>query len=104
LTSKPHIAGSARNTELAHNISSTWKSYGFDTVKMVRYNVLLSFPTANKTNGAFILDDKGNTSFETAKQEDIVDPSCDSPDASPPFSAYSPTGQATVSTTRYRNI
>ncbi|XP_031556216.1 N-acetylated-alpha-linked acidic dipeptidase 2-like isoform X2 [Actinia tenebrosa] len=94
-TSKPHIAASSRNTELANNISSTWKSYGFDTVKTVKYNVLLSFPTKNKTNAAFILDDKGGVKFETAQKEDIVDPSCDSPDATPPFSAYSPTGQET---------
>ncbi|KAK3736513.1 hypothetical protein QZH41_009387 [Actinostola sp. cb2023] len=95
LTSQPHIAASARNTELAHNISDTWKSYGFDSVKLVKYNVLLSFPSKNKTNGAFILDDKGNISFRTPEQSKTVVEDENSPDASPPFSAYSPTGSFT---------
>lgn len=93
---KPHIAASPRNLELAYNISNTWKSYGFDSVKIVKYNVLLSFPTRNKTNGAFILDDQGKVQFRTPEKIKTVEKDEISPDAVPPFSAYSPTGIATV--------
>ncbi|EDO42931.1 predicted protein [Nematostella vectensis] len=95
LTSRPHIAASARNLELAENISETWKNLGFGSVKKVKYNVLLSFPTKNKTNGAMLLDGNGDVKFETAKQNKPVEPSEDSPDAYPPYSAYSPTGVET---------
>ena len=96
LTSRPHHASSPRNTELAHIIHDKWKEYGFD-VKLVKYNVLLSFPEKGQVNGASLLNDSNNVIFETAKQEKILDPLENFTDALPPFSAYSPSGIATVS-------
>ena len=95
LTLKPHHASSSRNEELAENIKHQWTSYGFD-VKFVKYNVLLSFPEKEKINGASLLDANGTVKFFTAKNEEFVEPSENSPDALPPFSAYSPTGKAKV--------
>ena len=95
LTLKPHHASSSRNEELAENIKHQWTSYGFD-VKFVKYNVLLSFPEKGKINGASLLDANGTVKFITAKTEEVVEPSENSPDALPPFSAYSPTGKAKV--------
>ena len=95
-TSKPHHASSPRNKELAMIIHDKWIEYGFN-VKLVKYTVLLSFPQNGKINGASLLDDTNRTVFQTAKQEEILEPSENSSDALPPFSAYSPTGVATVS-------
>lgn len=92
LTLKPHHASSVRNLELAHIIKDQWTDFGFD-VKLVRYNVLLSFPEKGKINGAFLQDGNGTVRFETAKQEKILEPSEESADALPPFSGYSPTGK-----------
>lgn len=43
------------------------------------------------------MNDSNNVIFETAKQEKILDPLENFTDALPPFSAYSPSGIATVS-------
>lgn len=41
---EPHFAGSKRNNDLAGNIAAKWRSYGFDHVKMAKYDVLMNFP------------------------------------------------------------
>ena len=92
---KPHVASSSRNTELAHFLKDQWTGYGFDA-KLIRYNVLLSFPEKGKINGATLQDGNGTVRYQTAKQEKVLEPSEDSPDALPPFSAYSPTGKEKV--------
>ena len=102
LTLKPHHASSSRNEELAENIKHQWTSYGFD-VKFVKYNVLLSFPEKGKLNGASLLDANGTVKFLTSKNEEVVEPSENSPDALPPFSAYSPTGKAKVNNNNNNN-
>ena len=65
-------------------------------MKLVRYNVLLSFPEKGKINGATLQDANGTVQFLTAKNEKVLEPSEESPDALPPFSAFSPTGKAKV--------
>ncbi len=97
LTLKPHHASSTRNTELAHIIKDQWTGYGFD-VKLIRYNVLLSFPEKGKINGASLQDGNGTVVYRTAKQEKVLEPSEESQDALPPFSAYSPSGKVKVIT------
>ena len=44
LTAEPHLAGSARNRELAEWIRDRWVEYGFDSVDMVEHQVLLPWP------------------------------------------------------------
>ena len=95
MTLKPHHASSARNTELAHFIRDQLRDFGFDA-KLIRYNVLLSFPEKGKINGASLQDGSGTVRFQTPKQEKVLEPSEQSPDALPPFSGYSPTGKFKV--------
>ena len=48
LTVDPHIAGSDRNDELAHDLMTQWNSYGFDSVNIYNYTVLLTFPNKSR--------------------------------------------------------
>ena len=48
MSSKPHIAGSDRQLELANWVQQKWEEYGADHVTKTPYNVLLSYP--NRTN------------------------------------------------------
>ena len=41
---EPHLAGSKRNNDLAHDIVKKWKEYGFDQVEMAKYDVLMTSP------------------------------------------------------------
>ena len=100
LTLEPHQASSSKNKELAEMIKGQWISYGFD-VKLVGYNVLLSFPEKGKINGASLLDANGTVKFKTANHEEVLEPSERSPDVLPPFSAFSPTGKAKVGSTLF---
>ena len=45
LTDAPHPAGSARNKHLADTVAARFKAYGWDDVRMHRYDVLLPWPT-----------------------------------------------------------
>lgn len=44
LTEKPHVAGSARNKELADYVAARFREYGLEDVKLHRYDVLLPYP------------------------------------------------------------
>ena len=46
LTDAPHPAGSVRNKLLADSVAARFKAYGWDDVRMHRYDVLLPWPTA----------------------------------------------------------
>ena len=63
---RPHIAGSQRQQDLADDLATRWKSFGFDKVEKPEYKVLLSFPQPEKPNrvtlvekGAVIYDIEG---------------------------------------------
>lgn len=43
-TAKPHMAGSARNYELAEYIAKQWREYGLEDVKLVEHPVYLPWP------------------------------------------------------------
>ena len=66
-SSKPHVAGSDRQKELAEELAKRWKEYGFDHVEMPEYKALLSFPdtkdptriTIKYKNGTIIHQVKG---------------------------------------------
>ena len=44
LTDRPHPAGSARNKELAEYVAARLSAYGWEDVKLIRYDVLLPLP------------------------------------------------------------
>ena len=46
----PHIAGSVRGDELANDLVTHWNSYGFDSVNVYNYIVLLTFPNKSSLN------------------------------------------------------
>jgi hypothetical protein len=48
-SSRPHLAGSTRQKELAEYLAKQWKKYGLD-VEMPEYKVLLSEPQPSKPN------------------------------------------------------
>lgn len=55
-SAQPHIAGSARQHELANKLAASWKEFGFDKVEKPAYKVLLSFPQPNKPNKVSIVE------------------------------------------------
>ena len=58
----------------------------------MKYNVLLSYPVEGRFSGAVLVNGSGDYVFKTAQQEEILDPSENSSNAVPPFSAYSASG------------
>lgn len=101
LSEKPHVAASPRNNELANEYERRFKSYKFDEVEKITYNVLLSYPRKDKPNIAYILDNSNKEQFRTKLMEDILDPAENSTDAYQPFNAFGLAGTVTVSYMRY---
>ena len=100
LTVDPHIAGSDRNNELADDLVTQWNSYGFDSVKIYNYTVLLTFPNRSSLNVLNIVssNDFDDVKFEanTTVEKPLVDGE-DNPNVVPPYNAYSRIGAANVS-------
>ncbi|XP_067127269.1 N-acetylated-alpha-linked acidic dipeptidase 2-like [Centruroides vittatus] len=88
LTDQPHIAGTERDIQLAHYIRDLWTEQGLDEVKLVPYNVLLSYPNPNKANEISIVNDQGEVSFIACHEEKILQNKF----CIQPFNAYSPKG------------
>ena len=100
----PHIAGSDQNDELAHNLMTQWNSYGFDSVNMYNYTVLLTFPNKSSLNVLNIVssNDFSHVLFKanTTKEKPLVDGE-DNPNVVPPYNAYSGIGTVNVSSVLY---
>ena len=100
LTVDPHIAGSDQNNELAGDLVTQWKSYGFDSVSVYNYTVLLTFPNQSSLNVLNIVssDNFSHVLFEanTTKEKPLVEGE-DNPNVVPPYNAYSGIGTANVS-------
>ncbi|XP_055970577.1 glutamate carboxypeptidase 2 isoform X2 [Sorex fumeus] len=88
----PHLAGTKQNFHLAKQIQSQWKEFGLDSVELVHYDVLLSYPNKTHPNYISIIDGNGNEIFNTS----LYEPPCPGyenvSDVVPPFSAFSPKG------------
>ena len=100
LTVDPHIAGSDRNDELAHDLVTQWNSYGFDSVNIYNYTVLLTFPNKSSLNVLNIVssNDFDHVLFEanTTLEKPLVAGE-DNPNVVPPYNAYSGIGTVNVS-------
>ena len=107
LTVDPHIAGSDRNDELAGDLVTQWNSYGFDSVNMYNYTVLLTFPNKSSLNLLNIVssNDFNHVVFEanTTLEKPLVDGE-DNPNVVPPYNAYSGNGAANVSERRHIHL
>ncbi|XP_076360320.1 N-acetylated-alpha-linked acidic dipeptidase 2-like [Tachypleus tridentatus] len=93
LTEQTHLAGTARDKELARYIRDTWKSQGLEKVHMVPYDILLSYPDKDKPNKVHIIDENERITFSSRNLED---PTAFPKDIIPAFNGYAPRGDVTA--------
>uniref|UniRef100_A0A672MTA6 Glutamate carboxypeptidase 2 n=1 Tax=Sinocyclocheilus grahami TaxID=75366 RepID=A0A672MTA6_SINGR len=93
LTRLPHLAGSQQNLDLAKQIRAEWMEFGLDSVELVPYDVLLSYPNKTNPNYISIVDHLGNEIFNTSLAEPVPEGYEDVTDIVPPYSAFSAKGQ-----------
>ncbi|XP_026155096.1 N-acetylated-alpha-linked acidic dipeptidase 2 isoform X1 [Mastacembelus armatus] len=92
-TQLPHLAGTEQNLKYAEQIKKEWQEFGLDSVEMVPYDVLLSYPNKSQPNYISIVDHLGNEVFNTSLAEPIPDGYENISDIVPPYSAFSAKGQ-----------
>ncbi|NXP43901.1 FOLH1 carboxypeptidase, partial [Heliornis fulica] len=91
-TQLPHLAGTKENLHLAQQIQAEWKEFGLDSVQLVHYDVLLSYPDDTKPNYISIIDEHGNEIFNTSLSEPLPPGYEAVRDVVPPYSAFSAQG------------
>ena len=83
-TAKPHMAGSARNYELAQYVAEQWRKYGLEDVQLIEHPVYLPWPVRYE---ATLVDSREKLSL---KEEPIPeDPDSYSNEVGIPYCAYS---------------
>uniref|UniRef100_A0AAQ5Y1A2 Glutamate carboxypeptidase 2 n=1 Tax=Amphiprion ocellaris TaxID=80972 RepID=A0AAQ5Y1A2_AMPOC len=92
-THLPHLAGTEQNLKYAEQIKNEWQEFGLDSVEMVPYDVLLSYPNKSQPNYISIVDHIGNEVFKTSLAEPVPQGYEDIPNIVPPYSAFSAKGQ-----------
>ncbi|TMS07474.1 Glutamate carboxypeptidase 2 [Larimichthys crocea] len=92
-TRLPHLAGTEQNLRYAEQIKTEWLEFGLDSVEMVPYDVLLSYPNKTQPNYISIVDQLGNEVFNTSLAEPVPDGYEDVSNIVPPYSAFSAKGQ-----------
>ncbi|KAJ8368083.1 hypothetical protein SKAU_G00081110 [Synaphobranchus kaupii] len=92
-TRLPHLAGTEQNHRLALEIRDEWLRFGLDSVDIVPYDVLLSYPNQTRPNYISIVDDQGSEVFNTSLSEPVPEGYEDISDIVPPYSAFSAKGQ-----------
>jgi len=55
-TRLPHLAGTEQNLRYAEQIGEEWLEFGLDSVELVPYDVLLSYPNQSQPNYISIVD------------------------------------------------
>ncbi|POI21547.1 hypothetical protein CIB84_014706, partial [Bambusicola thoracicus] len=91
-TQRPHLAGTKENLHLAQQVQAEWKEFGLDSVQLVHYDVLLSYPDENQPNYVSVIDEHGNEVFNTSLSEPPPAGYEAVGDVVPPYSAFSPQG------------
>ncbi|KAJ8410841.1 hypothetical protein AAFF_G00187980 [Aldrovandia affinis] len=89
----PHLAGTEQNFRLAQQIRDEWLQFGLDSVEIVPYDVLLSYPNQTSPNYISIVDDRGSEVFNTSLSEPVPEGYENVSDIVPPYSAFSAKGQ-----------
>ncbi|KAM9733251.1 N-acetylated-alpha-linked acidic dipeptidase 2 [Menidia menidia] len=92
-TRLPHLAGTEQNLKYAEQIKGEWQQFGLDSVEMVPYDVLLSYPNESRPNYISIVDQLGHEIYNTSLAEPIPPGYEDISNIVPPYSAYSAKGQ-----------
>ena len=95
ITSTPHLAASEQDSFLTKWISDKWTEFGFDNVKLERYDLLLSFPDRENPNKIYLKDDQGRVQFTSKHKEDVLRAEDEHPDFIHAFNAWSPAGNVT---------
>ena len=97
MTNKPHIAGREQDEKiLVKLIEESWKSSGFDSVRIYPYEVLLSYPEQNNSNYIAVVDQNGIESDVSQRKELVIDEEQNDPNVVDPFNAYSSDGEPEV--------
>ncbi|XP_051783133.1 N-acetylated-alpha-linked acidic dipeptidase 2 [Erpetoichthys calabaricus] len=92
-TQLPHLAGTEQNLRLAKQIEKEWKDFGLDSVELVHYDVLLSYPNESNPNYIAILDENQTEVFNTSLYE-VTPPGYENiPNIVPPYNAFSAKGE-----------
>ncbi|KAM4859042.1 N-acetylated-alpha-linked acidic dipeptidase 2 isoform 2-T3 [Thomomys bottae] len=91
-TKLPHLAGTEQNLLLAKEIQMHWKRFGLDSVNLVHYDVLLSYPNETNANYVSIVDEHGTEIFKTSYFEPPPDGYKNVTNIVPPYNAFSPQG------------
>ncbi|KAF1496980.1 Glutamate carboxypeptidase 2, partial [Pygoscelis antarcticus] len=91
-TQLPHLAGTKENLHLAQQVQAEWKEFGLDSVQLVHYDVLLSYPDDTKPNYISIIDEHGNEIFNTSLSEPPPPGYEAVRGVVPPYSAFSAQG------------
>lgn len=92
-TRLPHLAGTEQNLRYAEQIRGEWQDFGLDSVDLVHYDVLLSYPNKTQPNYISIVDALGNEVFNTSLEEPVPEGYENVSDIVPPYSAFSPKGR-----------
>ncbi|XP_047449238.1 N-acetylated-alpha-linked acidic dipeptidase 2 isoform X2 [Mugil cephalus] len=92
-TRLPHLAGTEQNLKYAEQIKREWQEFGLDSVEMVPYDVLLSYPNKSQPNYISIVDHLGTEVFNSSLAEPVPQGYEDISDIVPPYSAFSAKGQ-----------
>ncbi|XP_029028124.2 N-acetylated-alpha-linked acidic dipeptidase 2 [Betta splendens] len=92
-TRLPHLAGTEQNLKYAEQIKTEWQEFGLDSVEMVPYDVLLSYPNKTQPNYISIVDPHGNEVFNTSLAEPVPEGYEGVSDIVPPYNAFSAKGQ-----------
>ncbi|XP_061775263.1 N-acetylated-alpha-linked acidic dipeptidase 2 [Nerophis ophidion] len=92
-TRLPHLSGTEQNLKYAEQIQSEWRDFGLDSVEMVPYDVLLSYPNASQPNYIAVVDAEGREVFNTSLAEPVPEGYEDVGNIVPPYSAFSAPGQ-----------
>uniref|UniRef100_A0A7N6FF85 Glutamate carboxypeptidase 2 n=1 Tax=Anabas testudineus TaxID=64144 RepID=A0A7N6FF85_ANATE len=92
-TRLPHLAGTEQNLKYAEQIKKEWQEFGLDSVEMVPYDVLLSYPNKTQPNYISIVDHLGNEVFNTSLAEPVPEGYEGVSNIVPPYSAFSAKGQ-----------
>ncbi|KAA8593981.1 hypothetical protein FQN60_004815 [Etheostoma spectabile] len=92
-TRLPHLAGTEQNLRYAEQIRKEWLEFGVDSVEMVPYDVLLSYPNKSQPNYISIVDQLGSEVFNTSLAEPVPAGYEDVSNIVPPYSAFSAKGQ-----------
>lgn len=99
-SSVPHVAGTKYDLQQAEWVRDQFVAAGLDEVKLVPYDVLLSYPKPGVLNTVSLVDSKGSPTFTTLGRQQALggaeSPEENSEDILSNFNAYSARGVVEV--------